>query len=566
MTYGKNANALLALLILMFVFKTHSASVLISQVLKGRLFGTPESDDIPKRIVVGEDGSLYVAGSTAPGKPGAKPWGDAETGERTGKKDVFLAKFSGSGQLTWIKRTGSPENDTVNDLKVTRSGIYVCGSTEGKFGIPSQGSSDAYLMKFSLSGFKLWRHPFQFGSRGYDSCHSLHVDSRNKTLFVTGNTSGQMFGNVLPGKGTLHYFVAIFKELTNDPLGLKLIKGRQQGSYGSCSGDGIVVLRNRLFVMSSNWDEHWDKKRTETYLNVLDPSSLFLEKLHVLKIKDGTGFYGIRMVSVNATGEVFVVGVASESQTSHSYRVLKFSLSLNRGKGGLEWAKQVGTVSAKAHMVHQIPSIAIDPSQNMVYVAGVEDGFFTNTTDGSSGLVSVPFLKLDMKDGHKNETWHRITTVPFEKEELTDIALQPGRPVVYTGVWDGGAELHLNTMVGSFGSKELSSRSIGSKPVESAVSAEADKAEKMPMSKGKIAGYVLLSLAGVGVLFSVLFVRHVRSKRGIGLEVDESSEFSDSETGEMEEVRRQVAESHRDTGFSQAEANDVYVGGSADPH
>lgn len=551
-----------AVLVLAVVFEAHSAPVVINQVLKGPVFGAPHSNDVPKRIVVAEDGFLYVTGTTFPSTEGDAPWGEVQTEEVTGKQDVFISKFSSSGQLLWVKRTGSAENDTVNDLKVTKEGIYICGSTDGRLGFPSQGSSDAYIMKFHLDGSKSWRHPFQFGTRGYDSCHSLHIGSGNGTVFATGNTGGQMFNNATLSKDQLQYFVARFKELRHNPIGLQLVKGRQQGSYGSCSGDGVVLVRNLLFVMSSNWDQHWDKKRTETYLNILDPFSLTRKKLHVLKTEDEAGFYGVRMAALDEKGEVYIIGISSESLTSYSYRVLKFSLSANQGQGGLEWVTQVGSVSAKAHMVNQIPSIAIDPSKQMVYVAGIEDGFFANATDGSSGLVSVPFRKLDMNDGHINQTWQRITTVPFEKEELTDIALRPGRPVMYTGVWDGGSEYHLNVMIGSFGTERFASRSTRSKPVEvgpNALSAAIDN-ENKKLGGGKIAAYVLLSLGGAGIVCSALFATRAAQKRE-KVARDELSNVS-----EMEQVRKQVAESHREDGFSQTEPKDVAIGGSADPH
>lgn len=550
------------ILVCVLIIEAYSAPVLISQVLKGRVFGSPSSNDVAKRIVVGTDGSLYIGGVTTPGKNGDLPWGDVEAGEVAGKRDIFLAKLTSSGELVWLTRTGSSENDTLSDLKVARNGLYVCGSTQGKLGIPSQGSSDAFVMKFSLGGSKVWRHPFQFGSRGVDTCRSIHVDPLSNAVYVTGNTNGRMFGTVSPGENKLHYFVATFEELGNDPLGLKLIKGRQQGSHGSCSSDGIVATKDWLFIMTSTWNEHWDKQKAATYLNVLNPESLKLQKLFLLKTNDSSGFHGVRMAAVNETDDIYVAGIASESRGSRMYYVLKFSLRANGGRSGIEWATRVGSVSPHSGTRRQVPSIVVDPVDKMVYVAGVEDGYFTSGSNDSSGIVSVPFLKLNMADGKINETWHRTTTVPIETEELTDIALDPRRAVVYTGVWDGGPELHANVLIGSFGSPGYSSRTTGSKPVSAGafVQAGGEKTESKGLSKGGIVGYVLLGFGGVGIALTALYASSMRSsKRKINLD-DEDANLS-----EMETIRKQVADSHRETGYSQTEAKDIDVGGSSNP-
>lgn len=555
--------ALQVLLTFAYLLTAESSAVLVTQALKGRVFGSPNSSDVAKRIVIGGDGSIYIAGITTPAKAGILPWGDAEAGEVTGKTDIFLAKFSTSGRLVWVKRTGSAGEDVLNDLKLANGGLYLCGSTTGKFAIDPRGSSDAFVMKYTLDGIKAWRHPFQFGSSRYDTCNSLQVDASSNTVYLTGTTMGKVFGSVTPANATTHYFVASFTEIFNDDaIGLQLIQGRQRGSHGNSSGDGIVMAKNRVFLMTSEWEDFDKKDRSITYLSELDREGLVLRKLHVIKTSDEGSFQGKRMTAVNETGDVYIAGVTNLPGDRKEYHAVKFSFNEGGGTSGVMWATRVGSVSSDARMMTQTPSIVADASRNVAYVAGVEDGYFT---DGKSGIVIVPMFKLRMDNGEIAQRWQRATTIPLETEEVTDIALDPGKVVVYTGSWDGGPEFHANVLIGSFGSRGHSSRSPGSRPVTNGAFIQAGAAneeEKKKMGRGKVVGFVLLGLGVAGVVLTALVAFGMRSsKRNINMG-DDKLPLTDNA---MEEHRRQVAESHRSSGFSQAEANDVVVGGSASP-
>lgn len=540
-----------------------STSTLVSQVLKGRIFGSHASSEIPRRVVVDEDGFLYIAGITKPSNPDESAWGDVEAGEVTGKGDIFLAKFSMSAELLWVKRTGSSEEDVLNDLKIANDSLYFCGSTEGSFGSPSRGSADGFIMKFTLEGEKAWRRPYQFGTDEYDSCNALEVDSKAKKIYVVGITGGRLYGTSNPPKGMLEPFVASFDEF-GDSVRLKLAAGRQTSSSGNSSGDAIAFASDDVLMMTTEWDERLGEEYNRTtYLNVLDRATLLLQKRYDLRSLEQGTFCGFRMVVPGGSGDVFIIGKTKMPDMTQLYHVILFNEAADEGIGGVVWATRVGKVSKNTTMIYQIPAIAVDAVERIVYVAGVEDGFFIDpSTVNVSGIILVPFLKIQASSGRIDQRWHRSTTVPGEKEELTDIALGPGMQVVYTGVWEGGPSFHSNALIGSFGSPDHISRETGSVPVATSMSAQAGgqgKEAGKNFSHGKVIIYSLLGLGVVGIALTALIARGMWSPRKT-ISDDESVASSD-----MEEIRRQIADAHRDLENPEDGAEDVVVGGSAGP-
>lgn len=539
-----------------------ATAVLITQALRGKVFGSPDSNDIARRIVVDSDGSLYIAGITTPSRPGVQGWGSTEAGEATGKKDIFLAKFTASAKLVWVKRSGSKGDDVVNDLALSNEGLYLCGATTGRLGMDPRGSSDAFVMKFTTDGIKAWKRPFQFGSTEYDSCNAIFIDPNSRRIYLTGSTMGKLFGSVQPRKGTSNQFVCSFSEVPNDATaGLQLLQGRQTGSSGHSSGDAIAIGNNHVLLMTTEWESLNKRNRTTTYLSELSVDTLLHRKLHMIKSLDEGSFYARRMAAVNTTGDVYFVGTTYLDKGIVDYHALKYSLKDEDTRARPTWKQRVGSVAANAQMQTQTACIVADESHDVVYVAGVEDGYYANE---NSGVVITPLLKLRMDDGEVAQRWHRSTTTPEEKEEITDLALDLDKNVVYAGTWDGGAHLHSNTLLGSFGSRAQNSRQPGATPVATSNlhAGVVDEGGTKGRNRGRMVGYLLLGLGSLGIALTAMIAYGMRvSKRTI----DGGDGDSQSGTNGIEEMRRQAVEAHRQAEGDEPESKDVVIGGSAAP-
>jgi hypothetical protein len=113
-----------------------------------------------------------------------------------GNGDAFLVKFSGSGQRLWATYYGGSGLEGNAMCSISNNGsIFITGvtnsanniSTPGCFQPTLAGSSDAFLASFSPDGIKLWGT--YFGGAGADIGYDCIVDTNDNVYFVGGTTS-----------------------------------------------------------------------------------------------------------------------------------------------------------------------------------------------------------------------------------------------------------------------------------------------------------------------------------------------------------------------------------------
>jgi hypothetical protein len=112
-----------------------------------------------------------------------------------GAYDVFLVKYSPTGQHVWSKRFGSTGTDVGMAVGVDAAdNVYVAGTFEGSvdFGggsLTSAGLRDIFVLKYSAAGQHLWSK--RFGSSGDDVVYGLAVDPAGDVVL-----SGKFQGSV----------------------------------------------------------------------------------------------------------------------------------------------------------------------------------------------------------------------------------------------------------------------------------------------------------------------------------------------------------------------------------
>lgn len=126
---------------------------------------------IAKEMTIDSQGNLIVVGEFT---------GTLEFGEgllvSAGGTDIFMAKFSGHGDLIWSKRFGDGNPDRVNGVAVDGAdNIFITGDFQGSidFGggvLASAGGDDVYIAKFDDSGAHVWssRHGDASNESGID--------------------------------------------------------------------------------------------------------------------------------------------------------------------------------------------------------------------------------------------------------------------------------------------------------------------------------------------------------------------------------------------------------------
>jgi hypothetical protein len=129
--------------------------------------------------------------------------------------DIFLAKYSPTGQLVWANRFGDVGSDNGYAIAVDATdNIFLTGAFSGTvdFGggpLTSMGSSDIVLAKYSSSGQHVWSK--QFGDSGQDVGYSIATDPSGNVA-LTGYFQGTVNfgGGPTTSYGSLDTFVAKF--------------------------------------------------------------------------------------------------------------------------------------------------------------------------------------------------------------------------------------------------------------------------------------------------------------------------------------------------------------------
>jgi len=177
-------------------FKGYVDAFVIKYDLDGRILWKrqPGSTELDRAWAVAthSDGSVYVAGE-ADGSLG---------GTYKGVQDAFLIKYDRDGHTLWKRQPGSPGYDGASGVATDADGnVYVAGTTTGWLGGPSQGNTDAFLLKYDRDGRTIWRK--QPGTPAEEYATSVATDA-DSNVYLVGSTRGALAGDF---KGKIDAFV-----------------------------------------------------------------------------------------------------------------------------------------------------------------------------------------------------------------------------------------------------------------------------------------------------------------------------------------------------------------------
>jgi len=126
-------------------------------------------------------------------------------GANAGQNDAWLARYGSAGDVLWIRQFGSNSADLARGAAADGAGgVYVCGVTYGSVGGPNAGSDDAWLVRYDDAGDQTWAR--QFGSTGGDLAYDAAPDGTGG-VYVSGYTNGSLGG---PNAGDFDAFISRF--------------------------------------------------------------------------------------------------------------------------------------------------------------------------------------------------------------------------------------------------------------------------------------------------------------------------------------------------------------------
>ncbi len=334
--------------------------------------------------------------------------------------DVFIVKYNIGGSVLWAKSAGGNGNDDGQSVSTDTSGnVFVTGAfnsptlTFGTTTLTNAGinSGDIFLVKFSTSGNVLWAK--SVGGAANDLGYSTSPDISGNVL-ITGafNSPSITFGTTTLNNSdntgsTTDIFLVKYSSSGN------VLWAKSAGGVANDYGYGVSSDISGNVLITGSFNSPTITFGTTTIANAGSNSGdVFLVKYNpsgnVLWAKSagGTGDDGGRSVSTDSLGRVFVTGYFNSPTIIFGTNTLSnagasdiFIVVFVSFDGSVDWAQRVGgTGNDEGNCVSN------DENGNC-YITGYFQSStitFANTTLTNSGAADIFVLKYD---GNSYQVW-----------------------------------------------------------------------------------------------------------------------------------------------------------------
>ena len=335
----------------------------------------------------GGSGVVYVAGDTE----------GALGGAAAGNKDVWLARYDGGGQQSWILQMGTSSYESIiGAASDGAGGALLSGPKFGAFGGRGAGGVDAWLGRFDDSGNQLWLR--QFGSLGTDDLKESASDGLGG-LFMVGSTDGSLFG---PNAGSRDAWVTRYdgggNALWSRQLGTSSFDSAQHVVTDGQGGAFVVGTTTGTLAVPPGggydvWIARFDPAGGQSWIRQLGSSSLEDVKI---AIADGAG--GVILAGITYS-DLFAPAAGSADVWVTRYDPGGHSV----------WSSQFGSEQI------DIPSTLVSDGAGGVYVGGA--------TSDATPNVPTAALWVAHLDSTGSRTWsQRFGSSLFVGDSLTAAA------------------------------------------------------------------------------------------------------------------------------------------------
>jgi VCBS repeat-containing protein len=386
-----------------------------------RLLGTT-GNEYANAVVTGQDGSIYVTGTTMGLLDGQTSRGEYET---------FLTKYTVDGTKVWTRLIGAEGWDKAYGLTVGMDGaIYIAGDAQGSFdGLPRLGMQSGFLVKYSADGVKTWVR-LNGAAQGESSVAALTTGLDGSVYMSGWIKNGALEGNTY--SGALNYDAFLVKY---DTSGQKLW-AKQVPMYstpntkGSLFFDSLVTgLDGSIYVGAKGgaFAENDSSQVADFYIYKYGAGGeLVWSRAVGLK---GNNYlnedvnYGVNL-TLGADGSIYISGYTKDSPTGEANKgqsdafVAKFNTD-----GTKVWSKLLGSTG---------DDVALDLTTGLdgsIYVSG----WTTGSMDGraNSGARDAFISKLSV-DAPKISFAPGASTATLTVDPTADSRVEGNETVVVT--------------------------------------------------------------------------------------------------------------------------------------
>lgn len=306
--------------------------------------------------------------------------------------DIYVAKYSPSGDLLWAKSVGGPFSDNARRIGVDGlDNIYFTGSLfgsldfdpgSGESKLTSNGANDVFLAKWSADGDFLWAK--SFGGRQSEFADGLAVDAVGNA-YVAGSFPGTVDFDPGPGSATL-----------------------------TSAGDSDAFVAK--FDGSGNLQ--WAKR------------------------VGGSGYDSAEDVSVDETGRLLLGGYFTGSV---DFDPGSGTANLSSGKGFLLQLTDAGTFQWAKSVNGVLQGVALDGAGNALAI-----GFFSGTVDFDPGAGTTSLTAVGSSDyflWKLNSSGAFDWVRQFDNSDFYDIDMDSAGSVYTTGTFNSPADLDPSSSV-----------------------------------------------------------------------------------------------------------------------
>ncbi len=367
--------------------------------------------DVAQAVTCLDDGSSFVTGyfsASAIFSPATQQevaWASA------GDNDIFVAKYTPEGQLSWVAAAGGSGKDEGHAVSVLPDGsFYVAGahSLLAAFGVrdpvqqilPSAGLLDVFLARFNADGS--FRFATRAGGYNHDEANDVSATA-NGVAYVTGYFTDQAgFGvaesneTVLTAAGAQDLFIARYKDDGT------LDWAKRAGDTGADVGLGVAAYADGSAVVAGYFDGPFKNDGTAKQLArdfYIAKYDVFGTRLWFRKF-GGSGDTAAEDVAPLLDGGCIVVGGFTGTVTFGQGEPNQTTLSAGTTRdaffarfasdGKLVWVRRASSPLGESL------AYAVSAYGNGAFIAG---GYFTRrTTFGPGETAEVELAAVDGQD------------------------------------------------------------------------------------------------------------------------------------------------------------------------
>ena len=336
-------------------------------------------------VVSDKDGNVFVTGTfRGPAKF------DTQTPANAGETDVYVAKYSPTGDFLWVRSGGGVDYDSAMAIALDQAGnIYVLGVFRQSANFDSkietsQGGSDVLLLKYNTQGVLQWF--IRIGGAANDRAQGLSIDGKGN-IYISGTFEGgaDFLGQTMTSAGQSDIFVL---KMTLDHV-LQWYKqagefgGRAEGLGIKHDGDGNAYVTGYFSnTMSFGADGQLiDAGMGDFFVAKYSSSG---DELWA-KRGGGLGADAGRAISTDQAANVYVVGTVDSASTFNGNEFpfageVDAFIAKYTKEGVLQW------ISPMTGTGYEVPRSIKTDQGGSSYVAGEFDG---TVVFGSKGLTST---------------------------------------------------------------------------------------------------------------------------------------------------------------------------------